>query len=345
VPLIDRIPASELHRLWSDYVLRNRPVIITGLLKPQRGFEELLEHFSYVPISKDQTLGDVLAQVRRGERVSADSQPRLPFERAEFLTQPRAIEAMLTPEDRRLEARFGNVAFCGTRQEAALLHFDGWVAATLHYQLAGSKEWFLAAPESCAQLVPIGHRSLIDAMALSREKRVLAAQLVDGYSFIVEAGETLYFPQQWLHGTYYDAHCFSINDHIGRNLYGQFFEREVHPSLLRHCVLQRLFPQERAERHLAEFRIVHDACKSTTSASPRERATVIYDALRTVYDRLFLDTPQPPFVDALEREAIKRAIGEPTLLPPSESPFHPTKVERGRKSWTANLKLPLFDWF
>jgi hypothetical protein len=349
VPAIERISLGELDRLWPDYVLRNRPVIIRDLIKPQRGFEALLERFADVEVPSDlgTTLGDVLAQTRRGERASPDTQPRSQVDRAEMLTRPELVEAMLTNEDRRAWERIGNVMFCGSKGESTMLHFDGWVAATMHYQLAGTKEWFLAAPESCAVLMPIGHRPVVDAMALSMEKRDHLAEVVDGYSFVLEAGETLYFPQQWLHGTRYATHSFSFNDHIGRNPYGNFFTREVHPSLMRHAVLQRLFPQARAEEHRDVFQLVHDACKHD-DAEPHAHATRVYEALRVAYDRLFPERPfaaLPSFVDMLEREAIARAVGDRTLVPASEFPFYPSQVETYRATWHKLQELPLFDWW
>ena len=349
---IDRIGASELGRLWPDYVLANRPVIIRDLIVPTRGFEALLERFADVEVPPDpgedhSTIADVLAKARRGEKFTAQGLPRLQLDRSEFLTRADAIEEVLTTADRKAVDRIGSLVFYGCAGDTTLLHVDGWVAATLQYQLAGSKEWFLAAPQTSALLMPIGQRTVVDAMALPRAKRAQLAELVDGYSFVVEAGETLYFPQQWVHGTHYDTHSFAVNEHVGRNLYGNFFAREVHPSLARHGVLQRLFPAERAEQHRDAFLIVHEACKRE-DGDAATRARTIWTAVCAAYDRVFPEAPfatLPAFVDQLEQQAIARAIGAPTLVARSEQPFYPEQVAGNRETWQHIQGVPLFDWW
>ena len=372
MPQIERISACTPERFWHDYVLPRRPVILTDLVAdfPHRTAEALVAALGdheladangasiatlaswWATVQRaphDASAQAELAQIERALATGGYSSRhtstdiRVPASYFASATQLHALhEALQTPLDRDLLARGlgpgGSntvMVFLGHPGVTTPCHVDGWVAQTFNTQLAGTKEWFLAPPESSAALGPVGFTFLVDPMRMPPRERALLADTVGGYAFTVRPGETLYFPHQWVHGTFYPEASFSFVQHFGRDLTSMFVSREIHRGFLRHAVMQVLYPQLAVEQqHWDAFLALHDTCKRDY-ATPRERFSAIDGILRAQFERFH------PAHTALTFEV-------ETVQPLDEErgvTWHRDNLEGARRAWTNATGKPLFDWW
>jgi Cupin-like domain len=366
MPEIERIRAGSPDQLWETYVLGRKPVILTHLLddfphttvaQVVAGFRDVVatELAPMTPGATGTTLGEWLDHASAGVHVpkapgqSAYSAPThdLPLAYARQARQLYAtVDRLQTPIDRRIEelgrgpvAPGSALMFYGYL-ETTTCHTDGWITQNLTAHLAGAKEWFLAPPQAIAPLGPHGAAILMDPMKLAPAQRRALADAIGGYSFTVQPGETLYWPHQWLHGTYYPEPSISFVLHFGRDLHSMFVSREVHRCFLRHAILEQLYPAARIEaRHRSEFLAIHDVCKHD-HASPRARLSAVEEVLRTVYDRLYPDQPLDRL--AFDLPAIRDLEDQAGLR--FYDPEHGF-LQRGRDAWTEITQQPLFDWW
>ncbi|HEY4181351.1 MAG TPA: hypothetical protein VGM90_31110 [Kofleriaceae bacterium] len=362
MPHIQRVSGISPEQLWSEFVLRRTPVIITDLLEdfPDRDLETIIGRFRDMPNTElapkpdgtDVTLGEWLASVRAGVRVpkagsDAYSAPTtdLPMD---YTRQAKRFyefaDALKTDVDRIAErlglaplTKGAALTFFGF-QEATTCHTDGWVSETLTAHVAGAKEWFLCAPENVAALGPYGAALLADPMKLPLAERDALAAAIGGYSFTVQSGETLYWPHQWLHGTWYPEPSISFVTHFGRDLTSTFIAREVYRGFYRHAILEKLYPADAVfSKYMQEFQILHDACK-TEYDSPRARFLGVETCLRAIYDKLYPDRPldKLPFDFAAVR-SLEESEGERFYVS--------NDLEAQRKGWQRILDLPAFNWW
>jgi hypothetical protein len=363
---IERIRVGSPEQLWETYVLGRKPVIITNLLDdfPHTTVAQVVAEFRDVvgvelapmqPGASGTTLGEWLDHAKAGVHVpkspsqSAYSAPShdLPLAYARQAKRLYAtVDRLRTPLDRRLEelgrgpvAPDSALMFYGYL-ETTTCHTDGWITENLTAHIAGAKEWFLAPPQAIAPLGPYGAAILMDPMKLTPAKRSALADVIGGYSFTVQPGETLYWPHQWLHGTYYPEPSISFVLHFGRDLFSAFMSREVHRCFFRHAILEKLYPGARIQEHYwTEFLAIHEVCKQD-HASPKARFLAVETVLRSVYDRLYPEQPlatlafdlQP--IRSLEEQAGVR------FYDPEQGFLH-----GGRATWTEVTQQPLFDWW
>jgi hypothetical protein len=371
MPQIERISACPPERFWRDYVLPRRPVILTDLIAdfPHRSPEALVAALAdhelvdvhgaplatlaswWATVQRSAHDASARAQLGEIERALAtggyssrhtSTDIRVAASFFASASQLHALhEALQTPLDRDLLARgLGPggantvMLFLGHPGVTTPCHVDGWVAQTFNTQLAGTKEWFLAPPEASAALGPVGFTFLVDPMRMPARERALLADTVRGYSFTIEPGETLYFPHQWVHGTFYPEASFSFVQHFGRDLTSMFVSREIHRGFLRHAVMQVLYPQLAVEQqHWDSFLALHDACKREY-ATPRERFSAIDGILRGLFERFH------PAHTALTCEVeTVQPLDEARAVAWYEN------LDGARTAWTNATGKPLFDWW
>ncbi|MDB4957893.1 MAG: hypothetical protein JWO36_5462 [Myxococcales bacterium] len=302
VPAIDRIPPCSPQFLLDNYVIPQKPVIITGMLShlPFHGsFDQVMERFTEIQFEhkgaghyhtmEERNLGEWLARYRAGEPVKDGKEVWIPKLGAQCA--PELMAGLHTAIDRRsIELMGGHRCFFAAPGGITDLHCDGWTIGSLQYHVAGRKEWFLAPPQASAALGPIGYGYLVRPFHMPPAQRAQLAEQVDGYWFTVEPGETLFWPQQWVHGCFYPEPSFAIVDQFGTTPYSLFLAREVPRCFLRHCVQQKLTIYATERDYLPEFLQLHAATKQTYG-SPLERFLAIERVLRGLYDRLFPELP------------------------------------------------------
>jgi hypothetical protein len=177
-------------------------------------------------------------------------------------------------------------------------------------------------------------------MQLSPAQRRSLAAMIDGYSFTVQPGETLYWPHQWLHGTCYHEPSFSFVLHFGRDLFSTFVSREVYRCFYRHAVVEHLYPAARVTaQHWPEFLELHATCKRD-HADARERFVAVETTLRSLYDRFYPDRPLDKLgFDVRAIRGLEEASGT-KFYDPEKGSLH-----RSRKAWASVTEQPLFDWW
>lgn len=315
MPEIERIPPCSAEFLVENYVIPAKPVLITGLLEhlPFHGsFDHVMERFTeihfefkgagHVHTMEERNLGEWLARYRAGEPVKDGKEVWIP--KLGEQCAPSLMAKLHTPLDRRsIELMGGHRCFFAAPGGVTDLHVDGWTIGSLQYHIAGRKEWFLAPPQASAALAPVGYGFLVRAHVMSAEQRRQLAEVVGGYSFVAQPGETLFWPQQWVHGCLYPDPGFAIVDQFGATPYSLFIARDVPRCFLRHCIQQKLTIYATETKYLSEFMRIHDVC-SREHASPRERVLAIEQVLLELYAELFPDAPLAslPFDFELVRE-------------------------------------------
>jgi hypothetical protein len=343
---IERVHAVPPEQLWSTYVLGRKPVIITDLLEgmPSRSVAQTIAAFRDLSVAHEHGAGPLTLRDIHEREAAGVHALDLPIE---HVRPARGlfdlVDRLKTPLDRRLDelGRGPARADCALMfygfHEATPCHTDGWVTQSVSAQLAGTKEWFLAPPQLVAPLGPYGSTILMDPMKLTREQRQTLAELIGGYSFTLQPGEALYWPHQWLHGTYYHEPSIATVLHFGRDLFSVFVSREVHRGFLRHAILEKLYPASAIEqRHWNDFIALHDACRHA-HANPAARFHAIEDVLRQVYASCYPDQPLARL--AFDFESI-RALDEQACIS-----FYEGSLERNREAWVETTQQPLFDWW
>jgi hypothetical protein len=302
VPQIERIPPCSARDLLDNFVVPAKPVIITGLLEhlPYVGaFENVMERFTeiqfedkgagHVHTMEERDVGEWLARFRAGQAVKDGKEVWVP--KLGGQCAPQLVGGLHTALDRRaVELNGGHRCFFAAAGGETELHVDGWTIGSLQYHVAGRKEWFLAPPQTSAALGPVGYGFVVRPLQMSPTDRAKVAEYVGGYSFVVEPGETLFWPQQWIHGCLYPEPSFAIVDQFGTTPFSLFLARDVPRCHLRHCIQQKLTIVATETNYMAEFVRIHDVC-ARKYETPRDRFLAIEKVLRAIYDELFPDAP------------------------------------------------------
>jgi hypothetical protein len=249
------------------------------------------------------------------------------------------LDALETPSDRHVHRELPSSAdgFLGFGAATTHIHIDEALNGSVHYQIAGTAEWFVAPPGACALFGPIGREFLTQVMWMSRDERRRLADLVGGHAFELRPGEALFFPLQWVHGTIYPEPSFGFTQPFGRDLYTLFLSRELPADFFRSSIAQKMYPTAMVEnRYWSEFRQIHDVCKQDY-ATHRDRLRAVEEILRAVYERLFPEAPLRSVPFDFERASAPR---EERLME-----FYAGPREASCRAWIDLTSLPLYDWW
>jgi hypothetical protein len=375
-----RVSMCSSAQLWEQYVLPGRAVIITDLMEVAPGASKIaalrqtlapLTDVAFMPAGfggDARTIASWLDDIESGKAGLGGRNVVVPCDVAERMA---GRGADLSPP---LRSRFdtsarqaggGLRAFLGW-SEISECHVDGWITESLTFQVAGTKEWFLAPPSACAALVPIAGSVLVDPMLMTLAERCRVAQEIGAFSFTLHAGEILFFPHQWLHGCHYPEPSFAFVEQFGRSVTSLFFAREIPHIHLRHLALQKLHPEATVKSdYWDELVALHDAAR-VDYATPRDRYCALRDTLQAVCHRLFPHAPDnvKP-ARAIGDAALEAARSNYTLLYPNGETSRlragehtqlqleeaigidqcTFELEWGRQRWPEITGLPLFDWW
>lgn len=242
-----RLQKLSPERFASDFMARNRPVVVTDALDEWRLAERwtpdyLVEHFgeervqvynSYFDLKTVKKLG---AYVR--ERFNRpEPRPNAPYVRwytrlrnVDFFWADAAFEKIRGHWSRPYFLPAGDYAlpyapapaaadptvdpfparglFISERGARTGLHVDPWGSDAVLCQLYGRKTWRMYSPDQ-APLLTSGD-AVVDLDNIDAERFPRAAEARPTCEFVLEPGETVYVPHGWYHVVYSDSDSISL---------------------------------------------------------------------------------------------------------------------------------------
>lgn len=247
---IPRIKCPEASVFWRDYVLPQRPVIITNLFEGEplaelntldRAREALgsmklavTEEYTqslYKKLGKD----DARPLAQRSEMTfhqyveHVQAEPRTHLVCTELDTPVRVHGLMQVPSlCRRSDGPqdFLTNVFVANPGNYAHAHFDGDHRQVLLYQIFGRKRVTLIPPAQGKKLHPVYNTATVRLENMSDDDKIAFVQYANGYDAMLHPGDAIFMPMLiWHHLEYVDL-AMSVNLRFGRNRYGRFLSAD-----------------------------------------------------------------------------------------------------------------------
>ncbi len=151
----------------------------------------------------------------------------------EFTTPEQIINLFTIPEliQFRKSSEITSNIFVANRNNFAHMHYDGDNRNVLLYQVFGRKRVTLISENYSSALLPVLNQSWLNLSAYSEREKSLFIDMVQGYDFVLEPGDTLFFPMMAWHHLEYTDTGMSINFRFGRNDYNKFLANFVHTDM------------------------------------------------------------------------------------------------------------------
>lgn len=248
---VERVTAMSAERLFREYALAGRPVILTSLLAGQPIAElgdlaSAREAIGHVRLTFRGEYTRGLLQRIGGEPISPRAQ--LPFDvywqhvghRPE--TELMCIEEPTPPAVARLapppplctdpggapDLDMKSNMFVGNAGNHASLHFDGDCRHVLLYQVFGTKRVVVIPIDRSAALDPVANFAALALQHLTeREKHGLLERL-GAWDTVIRPGEAILMPALVYHYVEYLDHGMSVSFRFGRRREHAFVSQHLH---------------------------------------------------------------------------------------------------------------------
>lgn len=325
---IERIKAPPRDVFIRDYVLKQKPVIITDLFQGQPitrmdNVEVVRRELGDTPVlfheGHDQREWNVLEAAmdgRYGDVSWAASEQGTLRDFIDYLAaHPETmriiseVPASMTPQ---LNAMYEIPSYCrtgsgavdpdfsgelwlGRRGNRSLLHYDRDAKNLFQYQLFGEKHVILVPPKSSRKLIPIRNNCLLSPVNVSDDERDRFVRWVDGYQAVVRTGETLFMPALIWHYFDYNQQSMALTMRFLRNEANRFLADSCHTDYHLQSLQWRLMDWENTEeRFRAAFREIQQALARPAN-SPMEKAERLQKLFEELYVRECPDDLQGEF--------------------------------------------------
>ena len=237
---VERIEAPPREVFFRDYVLKQRPVVITNLFDgqpirritgPEITRRELGDTQVLIQMGQEERNRKSLLSIISGkydvtsletqqstingflDHVAAEPQTRKVIAEVPRQYTPRVNALYEIPGYCRLpsgeeDPDFSGELWLGRAGNASLLHFDRDAKNLMQYQFYGEKVVILVPPDSGKKLIPIRNTCLTTPVNVTEAERDRFVRYVDGYQCLVRGGDALFFPALWWH--YFDYNQMSM---------------------------------------------------------------------------------------------------------------------------------------
>jgi lysine-specific demethylase 8 len=271
---IDRISTPSADAFESDYMIPQRPVVLTDLFAGQalgklasrddvcevladtkimvreEYTRSLLANSFQLPSQEPQ----VLSIGQYFEYVDANPDTRLlcsefhsPGEVRNLFEFPDYCQLQGLPDDAI------SMLFLGNAGNYAHLHFDGDYRQVLLYQVFGQKRIILIPTTEGNKLLPVGNFSLTSFENFTETEIAEFLHYVKGFQCTLNPGEAIFMPAGFWHFVGYLTTGMSVNVRFGRNEFTQFLGDKCHAN----CYLQNIAARM-ADRQAVEQSELHD---------------------------------------------------------------------------------------
>lgn len=321
-PDIERIPAPAPEMFREEYLLKRKPVILTGLFDGQeitkfKTVEAARAQFGHLPLSVQDEY--VTGVTKAASAVGAEpEQPQtmtlndyLDFVHAnpgtrkmcsERPTPPEVLSLFALPPYDGYEDAISSY-FIGNQGNFAHLHFDGDYRHVFFYQVFGTKRIILIPPSQALKLNAVGNQGGWNLENFSEEDKRDFVRFVRGYDCILEAGEVLFMPACIWHYLEYTTTSMSFNLRFGRNEYTRFFANSFHMNVYLQNIAEMMVNTEVARRDYAQVFAQLRGAYSASYASSEERYRELQKAFERIYHQYCSQSIQSPY-----------ALAEPEVL-------------------------------
>ena len=256
---IDRIKAPPRDVFLRDYVLAQRPVILTDLFARQAISEirseadaraalgemtvlvqEGYEHY-YASVIRSLLQGSMELDMRQEEmslsayldRVIADPKSRLicsevPQGLIAPLGERFRIPDYCKTADGEPDPLYAYEVWMANKGNFTHLHYDGDQRQALQYQLFGRKRAVLVPPTSSKKLGPISNTVVFSPEGVPDAEMDAFVRSVNGYQCMLQAGDTLFMPALIWHGFEYVDTSMALTLRFHRNAANAFLAEQCH---------------------------------------------------------------------------------------------------------------------
>ncbi len=311
---IERITTPTVEVFEQEYLLQQKPVIITDLFtsqpiskistvaeaKTHLGDLQLviqeeftsssLKALSLLDQRKKQfwSLQQYLEYVEQyPETCSMSTEGNTPAEILQLFDLPIYTQINRDPS-------FPDVAsllFLGNAGNYAHLHFDGDYRQVLLHQVFGTKRVILIPANQAKKLNPVGNFSSIFLENFSEADKTDFIKYTHGYECLLQPGETVFMPAGIWHYLEYCDTAMSFSVRFGRNRYLRFFGERLHSTTCLQNIVRQFLPAaiEPPQRALfQELAVTFDQ----SYATPLEKAQALQAKIESIYDQLYADEAQ-----------------------------------------------------
>ena len=344
---IERITAPSVEVFRTEYLLKQKPVIITDLFKGQAiaaisTLDKAAALLGDMPIEIQEEFtsaalkNSLLLDRRQKERCTFNeyltyiqTQPDIKKMSTEGVTPDLIQNLFVPPAYAQINAAPGIddtacLFFLGDTGNYAHLHFDGDYRQVLHHQIFGHKRVILIPPTQAKKLSPIGNFSNLFLENFSEADRIALVQYTQGYDCLLHPGETLFMPACIWHYLEYCETAMSFSIRFGRNDYTRFLGDKFHANLYLQNIAAKMIDQEAVTREYLPVIRELEALYSQPSPNPFQKGKALQRLFETLYDRICTDSIQglyafnnfDPLVEKiLQIESERLYQAAPTLMP------------------------------
>ncbi|MEP0919089.1 cupin-like domain-containing protein [Leptolyngbya sp. DQ-M1] len=301
---IERISALSVQVFEQDYLLKQKPVVLTDLfasdaMNELRTIESAKIHLSSMPLEvQEEFTSSVLKTsilLDQREKKLWSFQQYLDYIEANPDTRLMATEGLTPPEIRQRfdfpdyaringDETFSDVAsllFLGNAGNYAHLHFDGDYRQVLLHQVFGTKRVILIPANQAQKLSPIGNFSNVFLENFSESDKTAFVHYANGYDFLLCPGETVFMPAGIWHYLEYCETGMSFSVRFGRTEQLRFFGDKLHANFY----LQNLATHFIAQQHPAIFEEIQSAYHKIYP-TPVAKAQALQALFELIYSRL-----------------------------------------------------------
>jgi len=350
---IERIKAPTREVFFRDYVLPQKPVILTNLFEGQpieqvADLETVKGQFSnsnvlinhgydfrhrkifealmtgrfdgkFTDVSWAAGERSTLGQYIDHLQVNPDTDLRITALQREMTPEINAlyeVPSYCVPGPGEPDA-FGAELWLGRDGHGSLLHYDQDGKNLMQYQFFGEKSVILVPPKSSKKLVPISNNCVVSIAHVSEKERDSFVRWVDGYQCVVRTHETLFMPGFIWHSFEYAETSMALTMRFFRPRHIQLLSERFHTDYRKQSLAWKLQDWERAEpRHRAAFERLQEAL-SWSCSSIEEKTSRIHGLLEEIYARDCSDDLQGDFarsfVDVLAEQVRRIEVAQAGL--------------------------------
>jgi hypothetical protein len=306
---IERITTPSAEVLLNEYMLRNRPVIVTDLFDGQaiRRIDTIAkarEHIPDLPVviqpnymtallengttgqPRRTTLARFLDQIEAHPEtddycIEYETPPQL-----RAFIKPTEHCALVDPDDVR------SLMFVAAPGNFAHLHYDGDQRHVLMYQMLGRKRYTIIDARHGGKVAPLAdptmrRTSSIFLQNFTEQDKLGFLEYANAWDCVLNPGETLLMPMMaWHYVEYLDA-SISISYRLGRNRFNRFLAESVPiPSVfLQRLAVEFIDAEALSDEHLAAFALLQDVSRRPY-LSGEERAQALDACCMRLCDEL-----------------------------------------------------------
>jgi hypothetical protein len=342
---IERIATPSPEQFRTEYVLRQRPVILTDMFAGQAiaqlstaeaaiavlGDMPLLvqEEFTTFALrsatlldgrTKEQwSFRDYLAHARsHPETRKMSTEANTPEQVRQLFTLPACVQQESETDDRDI----ASLLFVGNAGNCAHLHFDGDYRQVLLHQVFGTKRAILIPAIAARKLNPIRNFSSFFLEHFTESEKTDFVTYLGGWDCLLHPGETLFMPAGIWHYLDYQETGMSFSIRFGRTADTRFLGDKLHPNMHLQAIAAKLLHGDTPKSQVEAAMQAIGTAYYRPYGTPLEKGQALQRVCEQLYQQLHPEIPQgiyaftnfAPLIDSLLQADSQRLYATPFYL-------------------------------